>query len=93
MSCPTSKPTASITAKVSRYCTSLTANDQRGGTKKKSNNATDSTDASAAGPRPWRIATATTAARNSMTMLARSNTGRTRLESAVAIPTYTPAAR
>ena len=44
--------TASITAKVSRYCTSVTANEKRGGTKKKSKRATLTNAASTAGPRP-----------------------------------------
>ncbi len=37
VSWPMIRPTTSITAKVTRYCTSLTANEKRGGTKKKSN--------------------------------------------------------
>ncbi|MNN13928.1 hypothetical protein D3C81_1269750 [compost metagenome] len=77
-------PTVSSTTKVSRYCTSLTANESRGGTKKKSNAPTDSTEASAAGPRPCRSATPTTAARNSMAMLTISNQGRATVESSVA---------
>ena len=63
-----------MTAKVTRYCTSLTANDRRGGTKKKSKAATLSSAARAAGPRPKRIATPTTPSRNSITMLASSST-------------------
>jgi hypothetical protein len=46
---------------VSKYCTSLTANEKRGGTKKQSNMPTFNTAASAAGPRPKRTATNTTA--------------------------------
>ena len=38
--------------KVTRYCTSDTANEKRGGTKKKSKAATFSTAVSADGPRP-----------------------------------------
>ena len=44
--------TTSITMKVSRYWVSDTANDSCGGTKKKSNAATDRKDASTPGPRP-----------------------------------------
>ena len=44
--------TTSITAKVSRYCASLTLKVKRGGTKKKSNAATVRKAASTAGPRP-----------------------------------------
>ncbi|MNN91222.1 hypothetical protein D3C81_2093010 [compost metagenome] len=62
----------------------MTANDSRGGTKKKSNDATASTDASAAGPRPWHSATPTTATRNSMTMLTTSNHGSASADSSVA---------
>ncbi|MOA42247.1 hypothetical protein D3C78_1642830 [compost metagenome] len=49
---PATSPTVSITAKVIRYWMSDTANDQCGATKKKSNSATDSTAAHAAGARP-----------------------------------------
>ncbi|MNL59547.1 hypothetical protein D3C87_1832850 [compost metagenome] len=52
VSCPINRPTASSTAKVSRYCTSDTAKDASGCTKKKSNSPTQTTDANAAGPRP-----------------------------------------
>ena len=62
-------------AKVSRYCTSETANDRRGGTKKKSNAATLTNAASTAGPRPSHTATPTTASRNTITMFARSKYG------------------
>ena len=61
-----------MTANVSRYCTSLTANDRRGATKTKSNAATLRKAASAEGPRPNLSATSTVPSRNSMTMLARS---------------------
>ena len=54
MSWPISRPTSSITAKVTTYCASDTAKVKRGGTKKKSNAATFSTAAAAAGPRPKR---------------------------------------
>ena len=67
--------TASITANVSRYCASLTANEKRGGTQKKSNAATLTKAASTAGPRPNLSATSTTVSRNSITMLARSKYG------------------
>jgi len=56
-------PTASITAKVTRYSVSDTANDKRGGTKKKSNETTASTEASTDGPRPNRVAISATASR------------------------------
>ena len=88
VSWPVIRPTASITAKVSRYCTSLTANDMRGETKKKSNAATFKNAASTAGPRPNRTATPTTASRNSITMLARAKIG----VSGVAIRVVTPQA-
>ena len=70
--CPMMSATASITANVSRYCASLTANDMRGGTQKKSNAATLTKAARTAGPRPNLSATSTTVSRNSMTMLASS---------------------
>ena len=63
VSCPTRSPTPSITAKVTMYCTSLTANDRRGDTKKKSNASTFISAAIAAGARPKRMATATTPTR------------------------------
>ena len=63
VSCPTRRPTPSITAKVAMYCTSLTANDRRGDTKKKSNASTFISAAIAAGARPKRMATATTPTR------------------------------
>ena len=53
----------SMTPKVSRYCTSLTANVKRGGTKKKSNAATLSTADSTDGPRPKRNPVAVTPSR------------------------------
>jgi hypothetical protein len=74
VSCPITSATTSITAKVMRYCTSLTLKDMRGGTKKKSNMATPSSAASVAGPRPKSSATPTTDSRNSMTMLVSSST-------------------
>ena len=52
VSWPIASATTSITAKVTRYCTSLTANEKRGGTKKKSNSATPRKAATTAGPRP-----------------------------------------
>ena len=64
-----SRPTVSSTPKVSRYCTSETAKEASGWTNRKSNSPTLTTEASAAGPRPWRSATPTTASRKSMTML------------------------
>ena len=58
--------TTSMTAKVTRYCVSETANEKNGGTKKKSNVATLSSEANAVGPRPLRAATATTPSRYTM---------------------------
>ena len=49
---PISNATASITLKVSRYCTSDTLNEKRGGTYRKSNAATLKNAASTDGPRP-----------------------------------------
>ena len=48
----TSRPTISITAKVTRYCVSATANVRCGGTKKKSKTATLAIAAKTEGPRP-----------------------------------------
>ena len=75
VSWPVTRPTTSITAKVSRYCTSDTANDNCGGTKKKSNAATFRNAAITDGPRPCHTATPTTDSRNTITMLARSKYG------------------
>ena len=71
---PTTKATTSITTNVTRYWTSLTANEKRGGTKKKSNKPTPTKAASTAGPRPQRKATTITASRKSITILLSSNT-------------------
>ena len=54
MSCPTTRPTISMIANVNRYWTSLTANENRGGTKKKSKARTFAIAAKTAGPRPAR---------------------------------------
>eukprot|EP01022_Parablepharisma_sp_SALTPOND_P006709 TRINITY_DN12717_c1_g1_i1.p1 TRINITY_DN12717_c1_g1~~TRINITY_DN12717_c1_g1_i1.p1 ORF type:complete len:1877 (-),score=641.20 TRINITY_DN12717_c1_g1_i1:7532-13162(-) len=62
--------TASITARVSRYCASDTVMEKRGSTKKKSKDSTDSTDTSAEAERPQRIATSITPTRQSMMTLA-----------------------
>jgi hypothetical protein len=64
--------TMSITAKVIRYCASLTAKEKRGGTKKKSKAATARKELATAGPRPRRMATMSTASRNNMAMLVSS---------------------
>ena len=53
----------SMTPKVTRYCTSLTANVNRGGTKKKSKAATLTTAANTDGPRPNRRPVAVTPSR------------------------------
>ena len=65
-------PTTSITANVTIYCRLVTANEYRGGTKKKSNAATPTTVATIDGPLPNRMATSTTVSKNSMTILAKS---------------------
>ena len=54
------RATISMTVKVMRCSVSETAKDRYGGTKKKSNTATLSTEASAVGTRPARVATTTT---------------------------------
>ncbi len=54
------------------YCTSLTAKEKRGGTKKKSKEHTLSTAASAAAPRPKRTATSTTVNMKMATIFDRS---------------------
>ena len=63
-----------MTPKVTRYCTSATANEKRGGTKKKSKDATAANDAKTAGPRPKRIATSVTTSRYIIAMLVGWNT-------------------
>src|SRR5450432_3683119 len=63
------RPTASMMKNVSKYCTSLTANEKRGGTKKKSKAHTLNTAASAAGPLPSRTPTSTTVKMNIATIL------------------------
>ena len=55
--------TASMMAKVTRYCASFTVNVPCGGTNMKSNAATQSTALRIAGPRLKRRATTTTASR------------------------------
>src|SRR5574340_1145169 len=65
--------TASMTAKVTRYWTSLTAKEICGGTKKKSNSATLAKLARMVCGRPKNAATNTTASRKSITVLARSS--------------------
>ena len=57
------RATTSMTAKVIMYCVSETAKEKYGGTKKKSNVATLSTEASTVGARPLRAATPTTPSR------------------------------
>src|SRR5882757_3709813 len=69
VSCPVIRPTASMMKNVNKYCTSLTANEKRGGTKKKSKEHTLKTAASAAGPLPSRTPTSTTAKINMATIL------------------------
>ncbi|MDR8896283.1 hypothetical protein FEP69_05666 [Burkholderia multivorans] len=74
---------SSIPKKVSRYCVSLTDSDMRGGTKKKSNAATDRNDCSTPGPRPSRTAENTTPSRYSITRLVRSSRSATTLATTV----------
>jgi hypothetical protein len=69
VSWPVIRPTASMIKNVSRYCTSLTANDRRGGTKKKSKAHTLKIAANAAGPLPSRMPTSTTAKMSTATIL------------------------
>jgi hypothetical protein len=74
--CEVISPTASMTAKVTRYCASATASESCGGTKKKSNRATPRKAAMTAGPRPSHTAVTNTVSRKSITMLARSSSSR-----------------
>src|SRR5262245_38446041 len=60
------RPTSSMTANVTAYWVSDTAKVRYGGTKKKSNAATLSTEASSEGPRPVRVATTITLSRYTM---------------------------
>ena len=76
-------PTASMMKNVSKYCTSLTANEKRGGTKKKSKAATFKTAESAAGPLPNRTPTRTTTKMKIATMLERSKCGASGIDTAV----------
>src|SRR6202521_3940493 len=85
------RPTASMTAKVSKYWISLTAIDSRGGTKKKSNDATPRKVVRTAGPRPNITATTTTASRNSITILTGSKYGRSSVPTTVGSTQATPA--
>jgi hypothetical protein len=75
--------TISIKAKVNRYWVSLTTKEKRGSTKKKSKLATQRTDATAPAIRPSFKAMKTTATRNSITMLERSNTRSSQAAAAV----------
>ena len=68
-------PTASITAKVSRYWMSATIREKRGGTKKKSTSTTLRMAARIAGPRPHFTARSTTVSMKSITMVASSKCG------------------
>ena len=79
-----------MTVNVSRYCTSLTAKDSRGATKKKSKAATLRNAANAAGPRPHFSATSTVPSKKSMTILARSknrSSGKASKVTATLLPT------
>ncbi len=76
---------------VRRYCTSLTAKENRGGTKKKSKEQTLSTAARAAAPRPKRTATSTTVNMNIATMFERSKCSAKGIDSRVT-PTQASAA-
>ncbi len=79
-------------ANVSRYCASLTANEKRGGTQKKSNAATLTKAASTPGPRPQRTPTRTTESRKSITMFARSKYGTSASATAV-VKAHAPSAQ
>jgi hypothetical protein len=91
VSCPTTKPTTSITAKVKKKRSSATASENRGGTKNTLSNTTASAAASSAGPRPNRAAETTTASRNTSTTLAVSSVPASGVTSS-AVATHTPAA-
>ena len=88
----TISPTASIMAKVSRYCGSSTWKVPRGGTKKKLNAATLRTEAATTGPRPQRSATSTTASRYTIAMLTSSSHGAKREARPACRPRSRPAA-
>jgi len=62
--------TLSMMAKVNRYCQSVTANEYRGGTNRKSNASTPSTELNAPAPRPPYIATSALLSRYTITRLA-----------------------
>src|ERR1700722_12135274 len=65
------------------YCTSLTAKENRGGTKKKSKEHKLNTAARAAAPRPKRTATSTTVRMNIATIFDRSNRAASGIDSSV----------
>ena len=64
-----------MTRKVMMYSRSATAKENRGGTKKKSYEATLMIAASAAAPRPRRIAISATVRRNSIAILVSDKNG------------------
>ena len=64
-----------MTPKVTRYCTSVTANVKRGGTKKKSKQSTFRTAVSTDGSRPMRKPATTTPSRYTMTRFDSSRYG------------------
>ena len=68
------KATTNITAKVRRYCTSDTENENRGSTKNKSNKATLQNAAVIPAARPSLADSHTTTNKNNMTMFASANT-------------------
>ena len=67
--------TISITENVTRYCTSLTANVNRGGTKQKLSAMMFATAATMAGPRPRRSPASAAPSIYTITMLASSKYG------------------
>ena len=76
------RPTASITANVSTYSVSATANVKCGATKKKSKAATLASAATTDGPRPYLAAMAVTATKYVMTRFG----GETRVNSSRETP-------
>ena len=77
--------TISITEKVNRYCASLTANVNRGGTKQKLSARMLAMAATMAGPRPRRSPATAAPSMYTMTMLASSKYGYSAKPTAVQI--------
>jgi hypothetical protein len=83
----TTRPVRSIAPKVSRWRVSEMAKVRYGGTKKKSKAHTLRIAPSNDGPRPWRLETAITASKYTMTRLGSSENGASSVSIAVASPT------